>query len=346
MLGSFRLLLYLCLLFVCFSLVSEAFAQQIPFNVTVTPQFFDITTTPGKILTEKVRLRNNNDSPTTYTLSIQKVIADSNGNVSVRDFQQGEDEKSWISISSATVSAQPKEWTDIPLTITIPKDATFEHDLALFISTTSPKKQTNGTQITGSIVIPLLITVQKNGAHIDGKLENFLTNAGWYEYLPVTFSTVFLNRGNVHTQPRGNIFITDWTGRQVATLDINAGQGEVLPNAKRIFTTDWNSGFITYDTKMEDGKPIIDKNGNPQKELKLHFDHVLDFRIGKYTATALLVISGEKRDYSFEQTTSFFVFPWKIVLGILVFVLLAGIGLANTIKSIFMGIRKLFIKHE
>jgi len=326
----------------------SASAQQAEINLTASPTSIDVVSPPGTTLSEKVRIRNNADSPIQLKIELKKLVADSTGQISVRDFQKGDDYQQWISIENATLSARPKEWTDIPFTITIPQTAAFSYYWALMVSVESPKSQINTPQakITGSVAVPILLAIRKNGIIFSGRVDSFATDKGFYEYLPTNFLLTFQNSGNVHVKPRGNIFITDWTGKQIDSIGINEAQGNVLPGSKRTFTSTWDNGFITNEEKIEDGKVVTDSRGNPQTELKIHFDRLLAFRIGKYTATALVVVSGDKRDYSFEQTTSFFVFPWKIVLGTVIFVLLAGIGLANTIKSLFRWIKKMLKKKE
>lgn len=328
--------------------LSQAVAQQTGINLTASPTSYDLVTTPGTTLNEKVRIRNNTDSPVNLKVELKKLVADATGQITLQDFQKGDDYAQWISVQNASFSAQPKEWSDIPFTLTVPQQAAFSYYWALLVSVESQKSQINTpqTKITGAVAIPVLLAIRRNGLVFSGSIASFKTSNQFYEYLPVDFSLTFKNSGNVHIKPRGNIFITDWTGKQIDSIGINDAQANVLPGSVRTYTSLWNNGFITLEDKIEDGKIVTDAKGNPQKQLKIHFDKLLNFRIGKYTATALVVVSGDKRDYSFEQTVNFYVFPWKIVLGIIAFVLLAGIGLANTVKSLIRGIQKIFIKKD
>jgi hypothetical protein len=85
---------------------------------------------------------------------------------------------------------------------------------------------------------------------------------------------------------------------------------------------------------MEDGQVKLDKNGKPESSLKFRFDKILDLRIGRYTATALVVLSTNTKDIPFEMQTSFWVFPWKVMLGVLLFVAFATIGFYSTFKNL------------
>jgi hypothetical protein len=298
-----------------------------PLDITTSPSLFQLNAKPGDALHQKIRMRNNTNSPIPMTATTKKLMSDTHGKVDIQDFKKEDTTQSWISFDSTNFVANPKEWTDIPFTISIPKDAAFGYYFAIFISPANNiiNAKTSQAQITGAVAVPILLFVQKDGAITAGKLNSFITTNNAYEYLPVIFLTDFTNLGNVHVRPQGNIFITDWRGKQVATLAVNKEQGNVLPNSKRIFQTMWDDSFITEDNK---------------RQLAFHFDKLLHLRIGKYTAHEILVISGEKNDIPFEATTTFWVFPWKIVLGAIFFVLLALIGLINIIHGTTKMVKK------
>ena len=291
------------------------------YDVTVSPVFFDLSVNPGDTISNKVRIRNNTNSPLPIKLTVQKMTGDVNGNLTLRD-DPTDQALSWITFDQPTFVAAPLEWTDVPFTITIPKDAAYGYYFAINFNqdNTSPLKRT-GAAITGAAAVPVLLDVKKAGAKLDGKLLSLKTDNSFYEYPPVKFSTVFENTGNVHIRPTGNIFIKDWLGNQIATLTVNEGQGAILPGLKKTFESTWNDGFITIEPKMQDGEIKLDKNGKPETELKIRWDKLPSLRIGRYTASELMVISTANRDIPFTVETSFFVFPWKIAGVILIFIL-------------------------
>ncbi len=342
-----KLLLPLSLLvgfFVFIPLVST-FAQQSPnYDVTVSPVFFDLSANPGSTVSDKIRVRNNTSNPLSIKLEVKKLTGDDNGDLVIKD-ENDDNSLSWIKFKEKTFVAKPLEWTDVPFSIEVPKTAAYGYYFAVnFTQENNDKLNQVGTKITGAAAVPILLNVRKNGAKFEGNVKSFTATKGFYEYLPVSLTTVFQNTGNVHVKPRGNIFIRDFLGRQVAILDVNSTQGTVLPNTKKAFESIWNDSFITEEPKMEDGQIKLDKNGKPQTTLKIKFDKILDLRIGKYTATSLLVISTNTRDIPFQSETSFFVFPWKVVLIAIAFVVFAFLGFANTIKNLIKRIIKIFKK--
>lgn len=334
--------LFLLLFAICYTpFAGSAVAQSQPFNVTTSPNAFDLSATPGSTLKQTIKLRNNGDTNQTLKIEIKKLVPTSNGQITILDFKKEEEYQHWIVIGgeqnaksgAVLYPTKIKEWTFIPFTINVPETAAFGYYYALVISPESVKtpENTSQTHLTGAVAIPILLAVQKDGMKFEGSFDEFKTNSNFYEYLPTNFMTTFNNTGNVHVKPVGSIFIKDMFGKQVAIVPINKEQGSVLPSAKRTFESTWTDSFIYYE-KQEDGS----------KKLKFKFEKILDLRIGKYTANALVVVSAKDRDYSYEKSTTFWVFPWKIVLGGLIFVILAGIGFISTTKSTAGRISKLF----
>jgi hypothetical protein len=344
--SKLKITVFLTSLVLCLISAPAALAQtptpSSNYDVTVSPVFFDLTVNPGDSVSNKIRIRNNTSSPLPIKLTVQKMTGDVNGDLTLRS-DPTDQSLSWVKFTSDTFVAAPLEWTDVPFTIDIPKDAAYGYYFAINLTqdNTSPIKRT-GASITGAAAVPVLLNVKKEGAKLDGKLLSLKVDKSFYEYPPIKFSTVFENIGNVHIRPTGNIFIKDWLGNQVATLTVNQTQGSILPGLKKTFEASWDDGFITVEPKMQNGEPKLDKNGKVETELKIKFDKILDLRIGRYTASELLVISTSNRDIPFTAQTSFFVFPWKVVIGAILFVIFAAIGFYSTIKNILNKASKVF----
>lgn len=320
-----------------------AFAQNAPFSLTTTPHVFDLTSTPGQTISKTIKVRNNTDTSLSLSVSVKKLIPDQTGQIVIADFSKAEDYSSWLTIDNASVSATPREWVDISFTIKIPSTASYGYYYAVLLSANN-KDQTAQEKVTGAIAIPILLDVTKPGTNFTGVLTKFVADSGFYEFLPVTFSTTFQNKGNVHVKPHGNIFITDMAGKQVASLDVNKELGSILPNATRIFQTSWDDSFITNDPKIINDKVVTDSKGNVVYQLNFHFDKVLSLRMGKYTAHELLVVSTDTKDISYEATTTFWIFPWKVIGLLLIIIIFAGVGIFSTAKNLVSKVKKLFKK--
>lgn len=333
--------------FLAISFASPALAQTSSgnFDTTVSPVYYDFNAKPGTTVNGKVRLRNNTDSTLPLKIEVKKMGGDQNGELVIQNAP--DDTTTWFQVKNTGITAPSNEWITIPFEITVPSNAAYGYYWALsFTQDDSQTQKATGTKLNAAIVVPILLNVNKEGAKTEVKISDFSKDAGWYEYLPVNFKTTVSNVGNVHVRPKGNIFIKDFFGHTVATLDVNPNDGAILPSTKRVFETLWNDSFIWYENKVVDGKNVLDKNGRPQKQLKVRFDKILDLRIGKYTATSLVVVSDGTRDIALEKNISFFVFPWKIVAGSVIFILFALLGIVSTARNLGRRIIGLFKKNK
>lgn len=333
-------------LFFLFGVPSPVLAQTPPesnFDVTVSPTFIELSAKPGATVTQQVKLRNNTDREIKVIPEVKIMGGDEQGGLTIKETK--EEHLSWILLDSEEISLKPREWSTVNFSINIPEDAAYGYYWALSFTSGDTKVTTQtGTTLAASLAVPVLLSVQKDGAKTEGKFLEFKSDSSFYEFPPITFTTQFQNSGNVHIRPQGNVFIKDFLGRTVGTLTINESQGSILPTLNRSFETSWNDGFITYETKMKDGIEVIGSDGKPEREMKIHYQKLLDLRIGKYTATALMLVSGAERDYTYEKTISFFVFPWKVVLVLIAIVIFVGIGLFTTSRSIIRKIKGIFRK--
>ena len=97
---------------------------------------------------------------------------------------------------------------------------------------------------------------------------------------PVPFGVEFANDGNVHVKPEGTIIVSRWRGDTLAELPI--GGENVLPDSQRSFEASWTeaSDFGIFSARA-----------------------VMDYGEGLTTES---------------QRITFFIAPWKLILGIIV----------------------------
>jgi hypothetical protein len=176
--------------------------------------------------------------------------------------------------------------------------------------------------LTGAAGIPVLLKVNKAGAKAEAKLSQFSIKDFITEYLPADFTIKVENTGNVHIKPHGSIFISDGRSKDLAVLDVNPGLGNIIPNSARIFNTSWADGFIVRQPIIENGQPKVDKNGNPVETLRINWNKLTSFRIGRYTANLLLVYDNGTRDVPMQSTITFWILPWKVILGMMITVVI------------------------
>ena len=142
-----------------------------------------------------------------------------------------------------------------------------------------------GPEVTGATILPrvgtlVLLTVPGEAKEILG-VKEFKTSQSYFDQGPIPFMVKFENSGTIHLKPSAVITITDIWGKKVAEIPLT--QKNVLPGAIRKFEASWDQDWLLG---------------------------------GKYMAT----LSGTygQRDIPLEsQVITFYAFPWKVALGII-----------------------------
>ncbi len=334
---KFQIIIYSFIGLFVYSFIPVAYAQTQPaLNLTVFPATIDLIANPGSTTQQKIRVRNNSGTPLALQIQTSKLSTDSKGSVVPIDSKDAY--LSWISYSPSSFTALPNEWTDVTVQIKIPDTAAFGYYYAIRIApiNAAAKNKTNGSTLIGQALVPVLLDVKKAGAKADIQLVSFTPIQSLFEYLPATFTVTFVNHGNIHIRPLGNVFIRNGT-TDVAVLDFNAAGSTMLPSQKRTYTATWADGFLVEEPVVKDDVIQRDSNGNPQTHLVIHWDKLTSFRIGRYTAHLLAVYDNGTRDVPIEATVTFWILPWKLLLGtlggILVIIFLARIWLKWYVKG-------------
>jgi hypothetical protein len=308
----------------CFLILASRFSHAQTsasnYDVTVSPVFFDLTANPDTTLTEKIKIRNNTTSPIPIKLSVSKLTGDINGNLTIKQ-DPNDTSLTWVKFDNIFVILKPLEWTEIPFKIDVPKEAAYGYYLTIsFTQDNSSPLTRSGATITGAAAVPILLNIRKPGAKAEGKMIEFTTSNFINEYLPIDFTIKVQNTGNIHIKPHGNVFISNGVNKNIAVLDVNEGLGSILPQAARVFKASWAEGFAAMQPIIVSGQPKLDRSGKPEMHLVLNWNKLTDFRIGKYDANVLLVFDNGTRDIPLEAKLSFWVIPYKLILGMIIFV--------------------------
>jgi hypothetical protein len=322
---------FLLIIFLGFSYIfpPHTFAQQLGLDVTVSPAIIELTAVPGSVVKQKFRIRNNLSQALTITIHTDKMTGTTDGHVIPIPAQKGDFSTSWIRYDKPTFKALPREWTEVEFSLSIPYYA-----VRLSQSLDPTDKNTNET-VLGEVAIPILLEVKREGAVKQAKLVEFKANKFINEYLPVEFTTVIANTGNVHIKPQGNIFVRGPGEKDLGILTVNGDVGNILPGSNRSFLNEWTDGFLVEVPVKDDDSMKHDKNGKPATHLTIKWDKLTSFRIGKYSAYMLLVYDNGTRDVTIEATTTFWVFPYKIILFTL-FIIISSIFFVRWILKLYI----------
>ena len=281
--------------------------------MTISPPNYDYTSVNrGDVIMDVIKVYNDNkDASITLYPFLQNFTfkaGDEEGGTPVFYDPQtdpyGTAMAKWIKVDTKPLVIAPGARAMVPFSINIPADASPGGHFGTVVFATQPPDDPGVVTIGSQVGV--LIMMRVNG---DIKEAGSITEFGfakpkpWYNYLPVDFFVRFENSGNVHLRPTGNLFITDMTGRQVASIMINPEFRSILPKSIRKFTFNW--------TKKEGG----------EKQSAL-WNEWHNFAIGRHKAQLVMLYGTENKMVS--GNLAFYVWPWRLIciaLGILLLIL-------------------------
>ncbi len=271
-------------------------AQSTGQGLTVSPPSQEITIDPGGTTIVKTKIRN----PGNTTLPIQVHIEDFTAKGDKGQIELTADSPysvaSWTKVSPTHFDLAPGEDQEVTATITAPANAAGGHFGSFVFAVQTPKPTGNAAAVSQEIASLFLLRV--NGP-VNEKLDiSSLSAPAYSEFGPVPFNITFKNSGNVYVKPYGLIDVTDMFGHKVA--DIVVRGTNVFPQADRVVQASLDKQFL----------------------------------IGTYTATALMYY-GSTQNQSITATTTFFVFPTRIAIGVLVILILLFL-LRKRLKKTFV----------
>ena len=310
-------------------------AQAQPFNLITSPLPINLTTTPGKPVSAELKVKNNSTQDEELKVSLYKFSVNENSEVSLQEKEQGDDFLDWVSFTPSVFTAEPNQWKTVKMSVDVPQDAALGYYYAVgFSRADEPQPSPSGAALKGQVITFVLLDVQVPGAKRELTITEFSADRSTYEFLPATFMVKVKNTGNIHVVPAGTVFIKRG-GQTVATLNLNPGQGNILPNSSRTFSVEWADGFPMYIPKVDNGQPVSNPDSTTAKTLKWDFSQVPDLRVGKYSAKLVLVYDDGTRDVPIEGNLGFWVMPWRLLAGLLIVLLLVGVGLWAIGKKAF-----------
>jgi hypothetical protein len=166
--------------------------------------------------------------------------------------------------------------------------------------------------------------------NIKGKKHSFFFNP------PVNVVVALKNDGNTYLSPRGRVIIHEgekFTDGQLASFELNETGGRVLPGTTRNFTFTWDDSFInTVKTEI----PATDQEKSKvEYNTKYDWDKLSKLRIGKYNVTVQFDYRKDDGTSSevFIGSTSFRVFPWQLILLILLVILLVTFYISRKVRK-------------
>lgn len=316
-------------------------------NLTLSPIYLPIETTPSQSVTTEIKVRNNSTDTEYLHIDMAKFRPDETGEKPILLDLEPEDEfAQWISFDQQQFAVQPGEWKTLKVTFSPPESASLNYYYVLVFNRQNLIQTQDETVLSGAPAMLVLANVLSPNTKRELQLTSFKVPKVFFEFLPVTFEAVVKNTGNTYLAPSGNIFIDGNGKKDIAILPFNQHAANVLPNTQRLLTIAWEDGFPVYKPQMEKERVVTNEQGLPKYKLEWNFSEADKFRIGKYTANLLMVYDNGERDVLIESQQSFWVVPWRIMAAMTVVAIFALFGLWNMIAPIFRNIRRKPTSHS
>jgi hypothetical protein len=240
-----KIFFFLGLLIFLSSCFRFSHAQQSPAEgITISPPINELTINPGQEIVQKILVTNPTENLLELYPSVMNFEAAGEGG-EPNFYPPAEEARKfaiarWISLSQSKIALSPRQEISFEYTIKVPSDAEpGGHYGVVFLGTKPPEINAGASQVSIASQVGSLILVRVPGDITEeAALEEF--SAPWFYFKPpVPFSVFIRNKGNTHFKPEGEITIRSWGGKEVERIPINPKNGNVLPDSRRRFDTNW-----------------------------------------------------------------------------------------------------------
>lgn len=297
--------------------------------LTISPPSIEFTVQPGNQADFVVKLYNETEKKQELFMNATTFTSGSESGIPVYNFDSPkEDIATWIKLDTAPIVLEPQGRQAVVVSVNVPDNAgPGGHYGIVSFSSVPPTTSAEGKpQVAIAQGIGTLLLVKVEGdIQESATISSFSVTKKLYTQLPIDFTAVYQNTGNIHLKPIGNITVTNIFKKQSTLLAFNKQKGATLPKSTRTYATTWQN---TQNS---------DLYGNVWKKFWTAFHNErTNFALGKYTAT-LNVATGTSTDelatsvpatgVKNTASVSFWVLPWHIMLvyglgGVIILLLL------------------------
>lgn len=308
----------------------------------VSPSPLVVTTKPGEQKSVEIKIYNAGASAENLKIALQAFKVDQTNSKVTLAPDSPVEVANWVSFANPNFSVKPGERFTERLNINTPASAGFNYNFALIISRQVPTKAAVGQSvIQGSVAIFALLDINRPGANRKLAITSLTTDHHIYEYLPAKITVKLHNEGNTLLLPDGNAYIQRKSNSPIpiSVLGINPGSLYLLPGVQREYQVNWTDGLPAYVTTQDAA------NAPPQQHLTWNWRNS-HFRIGRYVTRFVVIYDDGHRDVPVEAETSFWVIPWKLLLGLLIGVIVLLIGLGAMGRFAYRAVQRNRFKYR
>jgi len=256
--------------------------------IGISPLIFELTGNQGEVIENYLKIYNPSGDIIGIKMEVEDIAPSGEAGQVIVELPETETYSlaKWIKTEPEEFNLKPGEEKLVKFTITIPENA---EPGGHYGTVLGGIKAVTGAGGTGAVVVQrvgALVLLTVPGAMKEELAVKDFSTPRYLEYGPIPFTIRFENKGTVHVKPTGYVTVTNWLGQKVG--DAGFSPLNVLPGGVRKFET-------TLDKKW--------------------------LLAGKYTAT----LSGSygMSNIPFAPVViTFWAFPWKMGLGILIVLIL------------------------
>jgi hypothetical protein len=274
----------------CLLLTTAVKAQETQRTVTVINPAIEISLPPGGYTEGKTAVINDSSAPVTFNLGLQDyIVTDTIGTPNLlppNTLNSKYSAAAWIVLDPSTFTLNPQERKTVNYYLRVPKNASPCGHYAAIVY--SPVGQAGaGSGTNVQAKIGSLFYITVAGKCVENaQVSKFYVNP-FSEYGPVNVLTQIKNLGNLHISPKGSITVSGLFYNQSKTLESH----NIFPETARDFVNTFGQTFM----------------------------------IGRYQAT-LLGSYGVNNNMPLIASVSFWVFPWRIALVIILAIIAVILG--------------------
>lgn len=238
-----KIIIYICLLVVLIPVTASAQQQDQVRGLEIAPFLLDLEVEKGKEITSQIDVVNRSTAPLIVTVTPRDFLPGYEGQPEfVPDIEINDPTFSlaaWVALGiDSQFTLQPGELASVPFTLRPPQNAEDgTHYGALLFSYVASSATGSASEIQQSVGSILLVRYGV-GRELGNTVLTANKHVVWSEDKINLYNT-FTNTGNVHVQPKGEVYIRNIFGQVVSTPFVNRDAVNVLPKTEREFLSTW-----------------------------------------------------------------------------------------------------------
>lgn len=267
-------------------------------SLEVSPPSQELDADPGKTIVVRAKLRNTSHDTLPIKVHIEDFTASGEEGQVALTNGGTYSVMSWAKITPDHFTLKPGTSQEVEATIAVPTTGAGGR-YGSFVFSVTPETKPGNAVVAQEIASLFLLKI--SGPVTENILLTSFQAPKFSEFGPIPFAMKFTNTGNIHAKTYGLVNVSNMFGRKVE--DVVVRGTNIFPGANRVVRANLNRKFM----------------------------------IGNYTATAVMYY-GASTNHTLTATTSFFVFPVRLVVAIIIVILLLYAmrkRLKKTLKVLF-----------